>query len=111
MSGIDRKPTAPWRNNVGYPNEEAAKRAMMQEATAGSNSLLAQAREPSQQVTFVYRNWKGEIRERRVLPLEIVFTHDSYHVPDQWLMHAVDMEKGARRTFAFEHILSPIRRV
>lgn len=67
-------------------------------------------REPTQQITFVYKNWKGEIRERRVIPLNIEFGHDHYHYPDQWLLHAIDMEKGARRTFAFEHILSPIRR-
>lgn len=67
-------------------------------------------REPSQVITFLYRNWKGEIRERRVIPIEIEFTHDDYHFPDQWLMHAIDMDKGARRTFAFENILSPIRR-
>ena len=67
-------------------------------------------REPTQQITFVYKNWKGEIRERRVIPLNIEFGHDHYHHPDQWLLHAIDMDKGARRTFAFEDILSPIRR-
>ena len=78
--------------------------------SGADNAKTNKLREASQIITFVYKNWKGEIRERRVVPINIEFGHDYYHVPDQWLLHAIDMEKGARRTFAFEHILSPIRR-
>lgn len=67
-------------------------------------------REPSQIITFVYRNWKGEIRERRVVPINIEFRADSYHKPAQWLLHAIDMDKGARRTFSFEHMITAPRK-
>lgn len=67
-------------------------------------------REDSRAISFVYRNWKGEVRERKVVPLEFVFGCDNYHRNQQWLMHAIDCEKNARRTFAFEDILTPIRK-
>lgn len=66
-------------------------------------------REPTQIITFVYKNWKGETRERKVVPINIEFGSDHYHQPAQWLLHAIDMEKGARRTFAFNHMLTAPR--
>lgn len=100
---------------MGHPTEEAAKRAA--EGIALGRPLLytdppasAKPRENTQIITFVYRNWKGEVRERRVIPINIEFGADNYHQPAQWLLHAIDMDKGARRTFAFDHMLTPIRK-
>lgn len=72
----------------------------------GPQECKAPYREPTQIVTFVYRNWKGEIRERRVVPINIEFTSDHYHQPVQWIMHAIDVDKGARRSFAFRNMLT-----
>ena len=62
-------------------------------------------------VTFVYRNWRGEIGERTVIPERIEFGTSPYHNGHQWFLHAWCCDKDARRTFAIEDILSPIRHV
>lgn len=63
----------------------------------------------SNEVTFVYRNWRGDVRERTVIPLDIEFTTNPHHDGPQWFLNAWDGEKDARRSFAIEDILSPIR--
>lgn len=66
-------------------------------------------REPTQIITFVYRNWKGEIRERRVIPINIEFTSAHHHLPAQWIMYAIDVDKGARCSFAFRDMVTAPR--
>lgn len=62
-------------------------------------------------VTFIYRNWRGETRERTVIPHDIYFGEMPHHVGRQWFLNALCCEKGAMRSFAIEDILSPIRHV
>lgn len=64
--------------------------------------------EPSRMVKFVYRNWKGEIKEYHVLPEKFEYGRDTYHNRPQWLLHAVDVERGVRRTFALADMLTAI---
>ena len=107
VGGIDRTATPYWRNRMANEKTREAMTGMgISAGCASDGAAINRLREPSQVLTFVYKNWKGEIRERRVVPIEIVFGHDSYHQPDQWLMHAIDMDKGARRTFAFAHMIT-----
>lgn len=57
-----------------------------------------------QEVKFVYTNWKGEIAVRRVIPVSIWFGSTEYHKEPQWLLTAIDLDKGARRDFAMVDI-------
>jgi predicted DNA-binding transcriptional regulator YafY len=52
--------------------------------------------------TIMYRNWKGEVRERRILPTHIFWGSNEWHTEEQWLVEAYDLEKKELRTFALE---------
>jgi hypothetical protein len=60
--------------------------------------------EPSQILTMVYKNYRGEVAVRRVLPKCIWFGQTEHHLQPQWLMNAVDVERGVERTFAMQDI-------
>jgi transcriptional regulator with XRE-family HTH domain len=49
---------------------------------------------------FAYTNWRGERSVRRVIPTRIYFGATSYHPRPQWLMEALDVDKGVARAFA-----------
>lgn len=112
VGGIDRNATPYWRNRMANEKtrEAMARTGIAADGCASDGAMVGRLREPSQVLTFVYKNWRGEIRERRVIPIEVVFGHDHYHQPDQWLMHAIDMDKGARRTFSFDHMITAPKR-
>jgi predicted DNA-binding transcriptional regulator YafY len=55
-------------------------------------------------VIIDYTNHRGERRERRVSPNYLMFGTHEYHPEAQWLLDAWDVEKGAYRTFAVQHI-------
>ena len=57
-------------------------------------------------VIIDYTNWRGERRERKIIPQYIVFGSTEYHPGQQWLLVAHDIENGARRTFAMDGIHS-----
>lgn len=64
-------------------------------------------------ITFKYRNWRGEVAVRVVQPIDMTFTENPYHNGKQWFLNGLDVERfiPARRSFAVEDILSPIRHV
>jgi len=49
---------------------------------------------------FVYTNWQGVKGFRRVLPLRLRFAATEWHPEPQWLMDALDVDKGEERSFA-----------
>ncbi len=55
-------------------------------------------------LTFTYRNHRGEVSERRVLPIRVYFGECEYHAGAQWLLVALDVEKGEDRTFALRDV-------
>jgi len=55
-------------------------------------------------IQILYTNWKGETAWRRIEPLEIWYGHTDWHVEDQWLLKARDIEKDAVRDFAMKDI-------
>jgi predicted DNA-binding transcriptional regulator YafY len=63
------------------------------------------------QVTFVYRNWRGEIGDRRVTPINIVFESNQYHDSAQWFLRGFCHSRHAIRNFAIEDIIGGIRHV
>lgn len=59
-------------------------------------------------VKFVYRNWKGEIADRLVTPIDMIFDVNDFHDDAQWFLVAYDQKKKAIRNFAIQDIIGPI---
>jgi hypothetical protein len=53
---------------------------------------------------ILYKNWRGEVGWRRVMPHEILFGSTPWHREPQWLLRATDLEKGAERHFALSDV-------
>lgn len=58
-----------------------------------------------QELVFQYRNHRGEIGWRRVLPSVISFQPTVWHPEPQWILVARDLDKGEDRSFALCDIL------
>lgn len=56
----------------------------------------------SSPITFTYTNWKGEVGQRRAIPLRLFWGSNQYHSEPQWLLEAHDLDKDAHRTFAMK---------
>ncbi len=61
------------------------------------------------ELTFVYRNWKGHIAERRVKDFKLVYNDNPYHNGPQWFLKGIDVDKNVMRDFALTDILTPLR--
>lgn len=55
-------------------------------------------------VSIDYTNWRGERGLRKIVPVRIYFGQTSWHPGDQWLLEAIDVDKGELRTFSMSHI-------
>lgn len=58
-------------------------------------------------VTLTYTNWRGQTAERTIIPIRVWWGSTPWHPEPQWLLTAVDAEKGLERDFAlkdFGHI-------
>lgn len=53
---------------------------------------------------FTYRNWRGEIGERRAIPIGVWFSSTEWHPEPQWLLRAYDCDKRETRDFAMRDI-------
>jgi hypothetical protein len=53
-------------------------------------------------VTLTYTNWRGETAERTILPQRVWFGATDWHPEPQWLLTAIDVEKGVERDFALK---------
>ena len=51
-------------------------------------------------ITMTYRNYRGEVDRRTVLPTRIWFGSTDWHPEPGWLMSAYDLAKAAHRDFA-----------
>ncbi len=58
------------------------------------------AGEPGEVVSLPYRNWRGETAVRSFIPRRLWWGSDEWHPEPQWLLTALDVEKGAERDFA-----------
>ena len=60
----------------------------------------------AQKVKILYTNYRGETAVRSILPLKIWYGSTDWHPESQWLLDAIDFEKGANRSFALKDIKS-----
>lgn len=56
-------------------------------------------------LNIVYRNYKGEVSERSILPRHFYYGTSQYHEGTQWFLVAYDRGRGAMRHFALKDIL------
>jgi len=54
---------------------------------------------------FSYRNHKGSITERTVVPIATFFGTTDYYKTKTWLLNAWDCDRNDYRTFAFSNIV------
>ncbi len=67
-------------------------------------AAVAAYRTPLTPISFVYTNWKGEMRLRQVIPQRIWFGATEYHQEPQWLLQGIDVQKDEVRDFALKDI-------
>lgn len=58
---------------------------------------------------FGYTNYRGEYSERRATPVRFEFTRTEHHPEEQWIMFAMDHDKGLR-AFALADMVFGIRK-
>lgn len=62
--------------------------------------------DPRKEVLIDYTNWRGERRERHIVPVSLNFENSEWHPETQWILEAIDMDVGAVRNFALANIHS-----
>jgi hypothetical protein len=55
-------------------------------------------------VQFIYKNWRGEVGQRRVLVEAFSFGNTEHHPENQFLLEGLDLDKLEYRTFAVRDI-------
>lgn len=55
-------------------------------------------------VSIVYKNHRGEVSTRRIIPKNIRFESTEWHPEPQWILEAFDVDKQASRSFAMKDI-------
>lgn len=55
-------------------------------------------------VVLDYTNWKGERRDRRIMPLTLWFGVSEFHDTPQWFIRAMDLERNVMRDFSLSTI-------
>jgi hypothetical protein len=56
------------------------------------------------EVGFTYKNWKGEVSERRAVFTGLVWGKNEWHPTPQLLLEGYDLDKKSPRTFAAKDI-------
>jgi hypothetical protein len=55
-------------------------------------------------VKIVYTNYRHQTTMRTIVPERVWFGSTEWHPEPQWLLEALDVEKGERRSFAMADI-------
>jgi hypothetical protein len=79
--------------------------AGLNEAWVGSAAPTAAPSAASPALEFAYTNWRGERSNRRVQPIRLYHGSTEWHPDPQWLLEAVDLDKGEVRAFAVKDMV------
>jgi predicted DNA-binding transcriptional regulator YafY len=60
-------------------------------------------------ITVRYKNYRGEITLRHIVPKELWWGKTEYHPQEQWLLRVWDCERAAYRDYALEDILEFVK--
>ena len=52
-------------------------------------------------IHILYKNNRDEVKWRKILPIRLYWGSTEYHPDPQWILEAMDVDKGAERSFAF----------
>ena len=52
-----------------------------------------------------YKNYRGEVSVRTIIPKNIFFGKTDYHKEEQWLLKVWDVEKNSERVYALKDVL------
>jgi len=55
-------------------------------------------------VKILYKNYRGEIAYRTIIPKSMNFISTDWHPEEQWILTAFDIDKNADRGFAMSDI-------
>lgn len=55
-------------------------------------------------IKVIYKNYRGEVGLRRIIPLDIFYGSSEFHKEQQWLMKVWDVDKKDYRTYALRDI-------
>jgi len=58
--------------------------------------------ENTKSILLTYKNWRGELTTRYVLPVRVWRGRTEYHPETQWILTAYCMTKKERRDFALK---------
>jgi predicted DNA-binding transcriptional regulator YafY len=86
------------------PIDCAGTRGALQQAISEHQSAFNRRSDMKTEVTFTYKNYRGETSVRLVRPVMVSFGTTGFHPEPQWLLHAWDVNKDAERTFAMKDI-------
>jgi len=90
----------PWRLTARLMQDIA--RAAL--STSPTPAEIGETRADGEPVEIGYVNWRGEYSRRHILPTGIFWGSTEWHPKPQWLIEAMDVEKGVLRTFALADI-------
>ena len=54
---------------------------------------------------IVYKNYRGQTALRNILPEKIEFGKTWFHPTEQWLVHALDIDKNEKRIFTLKDMI------
>jgi hypothetical protein len=67
---------------------------------------LKMSKEGADQIIKVqYTNYRGETAIRTIWPIDISFKSTEYHPEQQWILRALDVDKGQQRDFALRDMV------
>jgi len=84
--------------------EDWNRRVSPQPPAPAGEVVVSGALPADEPVEFSYRNWRGEISKRRVVPFSVRFGSTDWHPEPQWLLLAMDLDKDSVREFALKDI-------
>jgi hypothetical protein len=59
---------------------------------------------------IVYKNYRNQIAVRNILPEKLEFGKTEFHPEEQWLVHALDIDKNEKRIFALKDMTFPSKK-
>lgn len=62
------------------------------------------------EISFFYRNHRGEVEERHVIPIHLEFDlmpHPEHHQQPGWVLTCYDLDRAAARSFLLSNICLP----
>ena len=62
------------------------------------------AHKPPEDLTFIYTNYRGEVSERTIRPVNMWYGRTEWHPREQWFIHGLDVAKNQYRDFAWDDI-------